>query len=56
MSHLFKFDKKQSIEYCLGLILNNDENEILMSYSIFDNSSYIGRYKKDELCEKIGLN
>lgn len=54
MSNLFKFDKKQSIEYCLGIIVNDDE--ILMSYSIFDNSSYVGKYKRDDFCRKIELN
>ena len=52
-SHLFKFDNKQSIEYCLGLVVESDR--ILMSYSIFDNSSYVGNYDRKELCEKIGL-
>ncbi len=53
MSHLFKFDNKQSIEYCLGLVV--EKERILMSYSIYDSSSYVGIYNREELCKKIGL-
>jgi tetratricopeptide (TPR) repeat protein len=53
MSYLFKFDNKQSIEYCLGMVI--EKENILMSYSIFDNSSYVGVYDRVEFCKRIGL-
>jgi len=53
MSYLFKFDNKQSVEYCLGLVV--EKERILMSYSIFDNSSYIGSYDRTTFCKTLGL-
>jgi tetratricopeptide (TPR) repeat protein len=53
MSHLFKFDNKQSIEYCLGLVI--EKEKVLMSYSVFDSSSYIASYDRKELCKRLGF-
>jgi tetratricopeptide (TPR) repeat protein len=53
MSHLFKFDNKQSIEYCLGLVV--EKEKVLMSYSIHDSSSFVGTYDRKELCKKLGF-
>ena len=46
LSHPFKFEG-QPIEYCLGLIVN--DNDIVMTYSINDSSSNILIVQKSDL-------
>jgi len=50
-SQPFTFDNKL-IEFCIGLIV--EEENILMTYSIYDNSSVLGIYNKVKLINSLG--
>jgi hypothetical protein len=52
-SFLFQFHGTKSIEYTLGLIVTSDT--VVLSYSQWDNESFIGVYPYGEFCYKVGL-
>jgi hypothetical protein len=49
-SQPFTFDNKL-IEFCIGLVV--EEENILMTYSIYDNSSVLGIYNKVKLINSL---
>jgi tetratricopeptide (TPR) repeat protein len=52
-SYLFQFDGEKTVEYALGLVV--EEDRILISYSKFDCEALIGAYPFGEFCFTIGL-
>ena len=52
-SYLFQFDGEKTVEYALGLVV--EEGRVLISYSKFDCEALIGVYPFGEFCFTIGL-
>ncbi len=50
-SHPFKFTNTECIEYCLGLVV--EQNRVLISYSTMDRTSHIGIYGKEYVESKL---
>ena len=50
----FMFSNNNNIEYCLGLL--HDDDSIIMTYSLNDGCGKIIKIRKDKLCRRIWLN